>query len=360
MTAVRRISSAQGGQTHSRVLEFDVLRAIAILLLLLHHGGIYNFSIWGYSLQNLQPYVQLFLLGSFFFLSGYLFSHSLEKNGAKAFWVDKFKRIVVPYWITLIIFILVLDVTTDPVDLLIHVFGSQMVLSPRFTTPVLTLWYIGLTLTYYLVFGLLLKWSRKPWLLAGAALLVFWGTAFLRLEYGLFARRFFYYFFVFGAGILIARMNWLDRLVTPRFWLLDRLLLFILSILVLDPLKSQVGTGVSLPLVFAITYFSLSAILLTLSMLRLIVRPSLVYELFAMISYASFFVYLLHRPIWQLLVGSGMSMPKQTLSFYLILIGCYIVIPVAFILQKSYDRILDWAFKDRRISKAQPGIEMNE
>jgi hypothetical protein len=66
-------------RTAKQIVEFDFLRTVAILLLL-HHGGIYNFSLFSVSLLTFKPYIEQLLLGSFVFMAGYLSVHSLEKE----------------------------------------------------------------------------------------------------------------------------------------------------------------------------------------------------------------------------------------------------------------------------------------
>jgi hypothetical protein len=92
-------------------------------------------------------------------------------------------------------------------------------LSPEFTDPILTLWYIGLILTFYLVFGFLYKSVKSPVYLAVAVVLIFALAFSLRLEWGIIGRRFFYYFFIFAAGIFIAKTRTLKVLTTDRFFL---------------------------------------------------------------------------------------------------------------------------------------------
>ena len=348
MLADQKSSSVTGDKIKARILEFDVLRAVAILLLILHHGGIYNFRIEEYSLLPMRNIVALFLLGTFLFLSGYFLVQSLERRGMWDFWRDKFTRLVIPYWIAILLFIVVLEATNNPLDILIHFTGSQMVLAPRFTTPVLTLWYISLTLVYYLIFGFLLIWIRKPLHILMAAFVVYGVAALLRMKFGLFDHRFFDYFFVFGAGVFLAKTDWLKRLGTTRFLLLDKLVLFALSFVILYPLRNHIRDDVRILVVFAITFFILSSILLSLSVLKLVVKIPLVYHFFSVISTASFFAYLLHRPIWGLLIGTGTTLSRLTLSIYLLLIGFFVVIPVSYFLQIGYDRVIDWFTGKRR------------
>ena len=330
----------------SKILEFDVLRSIAILLLLLHHGGIYNFSVFGFSLASLSQFTALYLLGSFIFLSGYLSVPSLGKHSLKTFFTSRLVRIYIPYLVALALFIVLLELDMDRIDLAVHLLGAQMVLSPKLTTPVLTLWFVGLILVYYVIFSIPLKTIRKNGYLAVVILLVFGVAAFLRADQGLIARRFFYYYFVYAAGVLFARTNILEKVTTSRYYLLDKIALAVLGIALLAPFRDQIGEAVSIPLVLLINFYILGMVLLSLSLARKLVQTRLNLSFFNVVSASSFFAYLLHRPIWD--IGLEIHRPQSitTLSLYVILIGYLVVIPVSYLLQRSYNFATDY-FQNR-------------
>lgn len=324
-----------------KILEFDILRTLAILLLILHHGGIYNFTLFGLPLDGLASYNGLYLLGIFFFLAGYLAVRSLEKHSLKEYFTRRVWRVYVPYLGALLLFIFILNVDMDHVDLLSHLLGLQMITSPRLTTPILTLWFVGLILVYYALFALLHRTIRDDRLLLLVILLLFAVAGLARIHTDFIARRFFYYYLVFAAGFLLARpssrrLALLDRLLTARFFLLDKLALVAASLVILVPIFDQNQAELSLPLILAISFFILAMILLTLSLARLLVRLGLNLPLVNHIAAASFFAYLLHRPIWQIALHIYHPGPVTSLSIYLILIGYLVVLPVAYFAQKIY------------------------
>lgn len=321
----------------TKILEFDILRSIAILLLLLHHGGVYNFLVFGFPLTHLYTYTQLYLLGSFIFLSGYLSISALQKRSLKAFFTTRIVRIYIPYVVALLLFLIMLEVKVSEMDLAIHLLGAQMVLSPKLTTPILTLWFVGLILVYYGIFGVLLKTFKNNIYLMAAILLVLGCAAFLRTDYDLISRRFFYYYLVYAAGVLLARSNLLDKLTTSRYYLLDKAGLAVVGVVLLAPLQSQVGEEVSIPLVLVITFYILAMVLLSLSMARKLVQTKINIAFFSFVSSSSFFAYLLHRPIWD--IGLALYQPKSItqLSLYVILLGYLVVVPVSYWLQKYYN-----------------------
>jgi fucose 4-O-acetylase-like acetyltransferase len=73
---------------------FDRLNSYGILLVILGHN---NFS------QSFLSVIHTFNMPLFFFISGYLFHYSKYKQNPNGFISQKFKRLVVPYFITNII-----------------------------------------------------------------------------------------------------------------------------------------------------------------------------------------------------------------------------------------------------------------
>jgi peptidoglycan/LPS O-acetylase OafA/YrhL len=266
---------------------------------------------------------------------------SLQKHSLKEYFTRRIFRIYLPYLGALLLFMFILNVDMDHVDLLSHLLGLQMITSPRLTTPILTLWFVGLILVYYALFAILHKTLRDDRLLTLVILLIFAVAGLARSETGFITRRFFYYYLVFAAGFLLARPSaarWrlLDRLVSARFFLLDKLVLVAASLVILVPIFDGNQADLSLPLILAISFFILAMILLTLSLARLLVRAGLKLPLVNQIAAASFFAYLLHRPIWQIALQIYDPQSITHLSIYLILIGYLVVLPVAYYAQKIY------------------------
>jgi hypothetical protein len=136
------------------------------------------------------------------------------------------------------IFLFILNVDMSRADLLSHLLGVQMITSPRLTTPILTLWFVGLILVYYALFAILHKTIRDDRWLVLVIVLIFATAGLARFQTGFIARRFFYYYLVFAAGFMLARpgavqRHLLDKLLTRRFFLVDKLALVVASILIL-------------------------------------------------------------------------------------------------------------------------------
>jgi len=327
-------------QYAARIAEFDILRSTAILLLFCHHGGIYNFSIGGFDLNQLNPFIEYFLLGSFVFMAGYLSVSSLDKWGLPRFLFTRLVRIYIPYLAALILFIILLQVNLSRTDLAIHLLGGQILLSPRFTTPVITLWFIGAILAYYTLFAVLYKSTRAFPVFILLAVMVFFLAFFARLEWGIIARRFFFYYLVYLIGVICAHTGWLQSLSSTRFFMLDKLILVGAGIGVLSGYRTQLLEGhFSLGMVLAIDLYILAMVLTALSIFRLIThwwpRP----RIFSFIADASFFAYLFHRPIWQLLLEIYPAKTAAEYFIYLVILGSIIVLGLSSLMQHSYNRL---------------------
>jgi peptidoglycan/LPS O-acetylase OafA/YrhL len=202
--------------TKDRLPEIDILRIVSILIvvLLIHvpQNYAYNFyldlDLYGvFFINHIGIYVAM---GSFVFVSGfglYLNSNYRKINSREkliSFLKKRFLRIFPLYWIALILFVIFLGYTNiDPLYALAHVLGLQIMVAPLFGPPMLTLWFIGIIVIYYLifvVFGFL--GSVKRIIPASLAILFFF--VFLNGFFDLVELRFFLYYLMFIAGIIAA------------------------------------------------------------------------------------------------------------------------------------------------------------
>jgi len=320
--------------------EFDVLRSLAIVSLLLHHGGVYKFSVGNFALQNLDPYLVYFLLGSFVFISGYLmvgsFVHKMNSQ-ITGFLKSKIARIYIPYIVALFLFILVLSVDVSRREFLVHVLGLQILLAPRASEPVLTIWFISMILVYYGLFAFLLKYFPRTRHLALAMVVVFAAGYFFRLRFDFLEYRFFYYYFVFAAGILSAHSNLLERLTTPRLLFLDKLLLLVGGVIWLGGFSGVEQGSINLAYILAINSYILAVVLFTLSVTKALINRFGSPSIFQYMAQASFFAYLFHRIIWKYMLDVYRSEYDGLTFAYLILIGGSVIFFVSYWLQKGYN-----------------------
>ncbi len=329
--------------TSDKILEFDVLRSLALFSLFLHHGGIYNFSIFGFSLISFIPYLELFLLGSFTFMAGYLLMKSFYKTHERSLlsiWASKITRIYVPYIVALLLLAIFFDIEATRLDLVIHAFGVQLLLAPRIGIPIMTIWYVGLLLVYYLIFPILLKFVDSFLGIFVTSVLVFLAAYMITIRWEFFEYRFFYYYLVFLAGILCAKARCLRAISTTKYYLMDKFVFMLIGIYGLSMFKEEPLYSVNPLFILVITVYILSMVLFVFSLIQIFIRGSDQLTLFGYVAYASYFAFLFHRPIWKLILQPFSFQTDLSWFLYIIIVGSAIVISVSHYLQKTYNSII--------------------
>ncbi len=192
-----------------RLQEFEALRALSIVLLLILHSDVFSLSLYGVELGPISYFVGAFLLGSFFFLAGYFQEASMRKRGHEplSYIKSKFIRIFPPYWLALAMFIFVMGYSLKRFDLSVYLLNLQFVFSPAFVKQMLTLWYISIVVSYYILFGVLAYYIKSSRALALWSVILFGAAYILHKMTGLLDGRFFEYYFIFLAGVYFARFE---------------------------------------------------------------------------------------------------------------------------------------------------------
>lgn len=320
----------------NKLFEFDVLRAVCIIFLMFVHSDIFSTYLFGIKLEPIGPYVGTFMLGSFFFMAGYFieYSHRNRQQSFPSYIWSKFIRLFPPYWLALFLFMTVLGFSLKRFDFLIYASNLQFVFSPTFVKPLLTLWYLSVVFAYYVVFGLFLQCRGRD--LLAWAVFVFLVSYYLSYKYELFDDRFFEYYFVFFIGILIAKYDSLR----------ERIFLAPLMVQIFVGLIGAILFGIfefgnyrtrSFGYLFASNLYILSWAVLALKLFR---EKWLQWPVWRPISYASFFAYLLHRPIWEIMFMFIKFPPTIYAGWYRLLPGSIFVFVISYCMQFSYDTFL--------------------
>ena len=324
---------------HSKkIQEFDILRAFAIIMLMFHHSEAYGFSLFGIRLEGLTPYFEAILLGIFFFISGYFTGRSFQKQnkGGMSFFLSRMLRIIPPYLLAVFLYIYVLGITLKKFNLLVYLTGTHFIFAPNYAKPVITLWYIGAIILFYLIFGFMLANLQSTKALIIGSTLVFAATYALHQWTGLLDERFYKYFIVFLAGILLVRLPYLSS------WLSGEQVLpkFFFAALGLFAFSQVLAFSSMSPLYILGTVFFITSWVVLLFSLAAKIKSQLVLKLAELISYASFFVYLIHRPLWAWLVGVFSITNWQTQVLFKMIPASIVVFILSYYLQFGYDRLL--------------------
>lgn len=320
----------------AKLAEFEILRAICIIFLMFVHSDVFSLVVFGIKLEPIGPYMGAFMLGSFFFMAGYFTEHS-RRHGEKPFFAyiwSKFIRLFPPYWLALALFMTVLRFSLKRFDFFIYVLDLQFIFSPTYIKALLTLWYLSVVFAYYVIFGVFL--SRPSFDLIIWSMIVFSVSYLLSHLYGLFDDRFFEYYFVFLTGVLLARH---DKFREGIFYAPAALQILI-------GLTGAILFGIfefgdyrvrTWPYLLSSNLFILSWIVLALRLFRI---NGLNLSIWGPISYGSFFAYLFHRPIWEIMFAV-IRFPWDIYGgWYRLIPGSIFVFVICYYLQMGYDFLL--------------------
>ena len=380
--------------TKVRLPEIDILRIISILIvvLLIHipQNYAYNFymdlDLYGvFFVNHIGIYVAM---GSFVFVSGfglYLNTNYRRINSREklfTFLKKRFLRIFPLYWIALILFVIFLGYTNiNPLYTLAHILGLQIIVAPIFGPPMLTLWFVGIIVIYYLIF-VVLSFLGSIQRIIPASLVILFFFVFLNGVFGLVELRFFLYYLMFIAGIIAANLYtspFYNRTKeslkkVPRAVLLIIILCIAITCLLLflflcqfcySTFISEYGTF-SLDFIIALNpgfFPSAGAVLLInliiitfitfafslfnffIRTLRMIFSKRKIESIISVIAYSTFCVYLFHRIfliIFDFILTERLNIDIfDKGNFYLVLL----FIPFIFLFSYLIQRASDWVLK---------------
>lgn len=205
-----------------RLIEADILRAMAITMILVHHAFDYFFleTITSPSIRSANELIGHLGLGIFFFISGYLLYHNNPKIASAGdilnFYRKRLLRIYPLYWMALIVSIfclLYLDMYLynsadhSAGNLIVHFLGLQAFAGTSF----IVYWFIGLILVFYVLYPVIVFLSKN----ARDTVLISLGTTGIALcGYVLISNIYYdivFFFMVFASGIMACRARVFER-----------------------------------------------------------------------------------------------------------------------------------------------------
>lgn len=325
-------------RSQGRLKEFEALRGLSIVLLLALHSNIFDPVIFGETLSDLGMFVASFLLGAFFFLAGYFTEVSLSKPNRSTwgFVWSKFIRIFPPYWLALFLFIFVMGYSLNRTALVVYIMNLQAVFAPAFVKSVLTLWYLSMLVVFYIFYGSVMLATRSTVGLIIAATAAFFIALWAHLTKGYFDVRFFQYFFTFLAGVLLCRFSSIrEKLFEMGMFV--KVLIAIASALIFQWVLNMENAPVHWSFILASLFFMLSWILLWLGIFRTVLGD---WRVWVWLSTASFFTYLVHRPLWYVIDDMFGLEPSLTTVLIHLVPGAILALFLGYLLQLGYDRLL--------------------
>lgn len=217
---------------NNKVIAFDFLRALAIIMIIPAHLSSFLFSTYGkLGLYAFDPFFANMGLGLFIFMSGYLLyynNHSINSlQNIISFYKKRVLRIFPLYWAALAVFMLVYLVFAKELNssflfpnaqnvfsfsnVLVHILGLQIFLAPTYASPMLTLYFIGLIIIFYALYPFIIILSKSSKHLIFISSLLFFGFILISKTFNIIDPRFFMFFPIFVFGVLTCKQNMFEK-----------------------------------------------------------------------------------------------------------------------------------------------------
>jgi hypothetical protein len=348
-----------------RLLIFDLMRLIAIFLILSVHSPGYSFNFYdlrhfgiNLNLTMIKEFNAIFGLGLFIFLSGYLINIKKisfpDWRASGIFLYKKILRIFPLYYVALFAFCYMLHVT-NPARIIIHSLGLQSLLQSKQWMSLPTLWFIGTILIYYCIFIILksdLFSKIHKFLIIGLfPFFMFFAHKYLYVT----DNRISLFYLIFLFGIYCAESKVLNTIALKKLAAISTFAFTLIFLVGLFVVKKHGFSGLNY-----ISYFLLSNALIFCFVLfmysicsivtkRLKSAKTLSTRQFRLelatvqaIAYSSYGMYLFHRPIWffmSLVAQEKMRIHNEyALLAIQMLIGLPIIIAFSYFAQNFYDK----------------------
>ncbi len=309
-----------------KLLELDLLRVLAIALVLYCHSTAYLG--WSPHVNELMKYPGPIGVGLFLCLSGFLCQRSQNKTKFNRTRWEVFQkrliRIFPLYWLALFTFIVIFHVLSIfhnlnfsplPATTLAHFLGLQLFFRSRYISHIPTLWYIGALVTYYGFFILTSRFRFKKFLILNVslfALAILLKIVLKHQSIHIIESRLIMNYPIFLAGVIAGKLD-RNLLYLKRHAMRFTLVLGLVAFSLFRVIDSQ---SVSRPHTFLIGWgdlrfysyiflWALFFINLGILVTPFVLKLSKQVEYLSKISYA---IYLFHRPIYALIYGLILSL----------------------------------------------------
>jgi|GEM_PF-2485381 len=309
------------------IIELDVLRVIGISLVLYSHST--QYLGWSPRISWFIQHPGAVGLGIFFCLSGFLMQRSRQKQNTNfdrlSFLKKRFIRILPLYWLAIFVFVVQFHYLTifhgvsfSPIlpTVLTHASATQLFFVPK-VAEIMTLWYIGALIPYYLLFSWTAKFRFKTYLVLNLLVLAIAFALKLMLDASPFTfvdSRIILHYPTFLLGVLVAHLDAnLSWVKAKSGWMA---IIFGLAAIAYVPVvgRDNINLGNSLKLarnsILYYGYCLVWALFIIMLVFWLTRRFGMNNSLIAPItglSQNSYAIYLFHRPIYGLLYGGLFS-----------------------------------------------------
>jgi peptidoglycan/LPS O-acetylase OafA/YrhL len=227
------------------VFEADVLRAVAIMIIIFHHAYdfFYHETIASTLIGSVNEFLGNIGLGVFFFISGYLLYHHHPKIASRRdiihFYKKRILRLYPLYLAALIVSLFCfgylhlsmfnsIELGVDQV--IVFFLGMQSLTDLSF----MNYWFVSVILVYYFLYPIIVGVSKKTGDIALISLCIAAVALFVYVVSRNIDYRIFYFFMVFASGIIARRVEVFEQGKIEKY--IPLLLVFVLSALAVEAL----------------------------------------------------------------------------------------------------------------------------
>ena len=338
-----------------RLPELDVMRTMAIAIIVFHHLSDYTFNYYRFDFMGLNFDLSFIhglnadlAVGVFIFISGMLhgpsFAAGHDAPPVSAYIRKRFLRIYPLYLLSFFLFMLEFGYYPGARFIAVHLLGLQVLLANGPHSEFPTIWFIGLLVAYEAVFLITLKYGTsrpgKTAIIAGA----FCACLVAKLYAGVVDERFFEYYAlywigIFGAGFLFGLDRRFKTVIIAAA--LAAAYVYAKDLYAVSPerlLKTR-------PVYWLEFFITTNVIMLGFTMFAhglgamAAASGSAARAFFRQAAFASYAVYLFHRHVWYAMLllyrpGNGLAR-----LIYLSAAGIPVIALLSWLIQSLYDRL---------------------
>jgi peptidoglycan/LPS O-acetylase OafA/YrhL len=314
-----------------RNVAIDLMRGTSVLYIV-GYWHLFNYTnVFPGYINALTSRLTIIVLGVFVLISGYLIGAKeipLNKNDILIFYRTRLLRIYPPFIVAIILFYILK--ISDGIAL-----AKSAALISLFSPPAPpTLWFVTMIVMFYLIAPLLIKMSSFSTskyslfclLLIAVVYAFFMDSMDVRIAM---------YFPVFATGILLANHETLVSKLNIIFMALSLIVSIIISCNSIAPLDKNI---LSMPLAL---FGSLLIFVFAVRRKNEIGQHMII----SVLSYASLFMYLFHRPLFKIFLDLHMPRSSTREILYLLTVCLPLIIAISWLGQKAYDRLIVYLTK---------------
>jgi len=335
-----------------RILHFDLMRSIAILIILIYHLPGYTLNFYdlntigiGIDLSIFREFSKYFGLGLFIFISGYLSNLKgrgfADTRAIKRYVSRKIVKIFPLYYLALVLFSYFYDVK-EPLRVTTHILGLQLIFASEFVKPAPTLWFIGLILIYYVIY-LFVKAEKVDDFTKVLVLALFpFAVVAANKMFGVMDLRIVLYYGIFLLGLYSGRHDIFKNISWAQLGIAA--LSFTALILVRDNYAFATNPFSSLDSFLIINVLMVLFVSFVYKSCLFFPDETKLKRLVETVSYSSFCMFLFHRPVWSWMhdvLGSTRIVESEgMMAIILTVIGIPVIIGISYSVQRLYDKIV--------------------